>query len=62
MNIKFTIALLFVLTVDFAPSTLTVFASASAVPTPKTDTAKLKIEVITQKICRDKDGNYYNCP
>lgn len=62
MNVKFTIALLFALTVDFAPSTLTVFASASAVPTPKTDTAALNIKGITQKICTDKDGNYYNCP
>lgn len=61
MNFKSTIALLFVLTLDFAPSTLAAVASVTATPTAQIETAMNNNKRIP-KTCIDKDGNRYDCP
>jgi hypothetical protein len=61
MNFKSTIALLFVLTLDFAPSAFAVITSAPIVPA----TAKIESALNNKRnpdICVDKNGNHYDCP
>ncbi|MCU0540928.1 MAG: hypothetical protein MUE44_01910 [Oscillatoriaceae cyanobacterium Prado104] len=60
MNFKSTIALLFVLTLDFAPSTLAAVASVTATPTAQIEIAMNNKRI--PKTCIDKDGNHYDCP
>lgn len=62
MNCKVLMLSIFMLMFAIAPSTLalTAVSSASTARTAKTEIALNNN--VAQKICTDKDGNFYHCP